>query len=192
MSPMAEAARRLATWDDILRQPDGETWEVIGGELELMTRPRPAHNLAQARLSSEVVSPFDRGRGGPGGWWILIEPDVRLSEHDIVAPDLVGYRRERLPRLPEERPFDVAPDWVCEILSPSTHWRDRGRKSDLYRRAGVPHLWLLDPQERTLEAFEARPEGWLRLGIWSDGDTPRIPPFEAIELDVAGLLPPLE
>ena len=189
---MNRPAERLVTYEDLFDLPDHVIGEILHGQLITQPRPAPRHARSASIIGGELVNPFDQGRGGPGGWWILVEPDVRLSEHDIVAPDLVGYRRERLPRLPEERPFDVVPDWVCEILSPSTHWRDRGRKSDLDLRAGVPHLWLLDPQERTLEALEARPEGWLRLGIWSDGDTPRIPPFDAIELDVAGLLPPLE
>jgi Uma2 family endonuclease len=96
-----------------------------------------------------------------------------------------------MPELPAERPIRVRPDWVCEVASPSNRWRDRGRKADLYLRFGVPHYWIVDPDERTLEAFVAREGAWVRLGAWTDGDEPRVPPFEAIALDVGGLFPPL-
>jgi Uma2 family endonuclease len=189
---MGEPVRRLATWDDILAAPaDGRVWEVLGGSLEAQPRPRPTHGAAQGLVFSDLAGPFYRGRGGPGGWWLVIEPDVELESHEIVAPDIAGWRRERLPELPAERPVRVRPDWVCEVASPSNRWRDRGRKADLYLKFGVPHYWIVDPDERTLEAFEARDGAWVRLGAWTDGDTPRIPPFDAIELDVGGLFVPL-
>jgi Uma2 family endonuclease len=189
---MGEPARRLATWADLLQTPeDGRVWEILGGNLEAQPRPRPGHGRAQARLSAELSDPFDRGRGGPGGWWLVLEPDVELEPHEIVAPDLVGWRRERMLELPSDRPIRTRPDWVCEIASPSNRWRDRVKKSDLYLRFGIPHYWIVDPDERSLEAFEAREGAWVRLGAWSDGDSPRIPPFDAIELDVGGLFTPL-
>lgn len=188
---MGEPARRLATWDDLLQAPDdGRVWEILGGSLEAQPRPRPTHGAVQGLIFSDLAGPFYRGRGGPGGWWLVIEPDVELEPHEIVAPDLAGWRRERLPQLPAERPVRVRPDWVCEVASPSNRWRDRGRKADLYLRFGVPHYWIVDPDDRGLEAFEARGGTWVRLGAWTDGDTPRIPPFDAIELDVGGLFPP--
>jgi len=188
---MGEPARRLASWADLLETPDdGRVWEVLGGSLEAQPRPRPAHGHTQALLIAELAGPFDRGRGGPGGWWLVIEPDVELEPHEIVAPDIAGWHRERMAVLPEP-PVRVRPDWLCEIASPSNRRRDRGHKADLYLRVGVPHYWIVDPDERTLEAFEAKAGAWVRLGAWSDGDTPRIPPFEAIELDVGGLFTPL-
>jgi Uma2 family endonuclease len=188
---MGEPARRLATWEDLLTTPDdGRVWEVLGGSLEAQPRPRPGHGRVQARLSAALSDPFDEGRGGPGGWWLVIEPDVELEAHEIVVPDLAGWRRERLPTFPDERPIRLRPDWICEVSSPSNRWRDRGRKADLYLRVGVPHYWIVDPDERLLEAFEARAGAWVRLGAWSDGDTPRVAPFEAIPLDVEGLFPP--
>jgi Uma2 family endonuclease len=154
---VAEVARRLATWEDILRTPDdGRVWEVLGGSLEAQPRPRPSHGRVQVRLSASLSDPFDYGRGGPGGWWLVLEPDVELDPHEIVVPDLAGWRRNHLPELPEERPVRVRPDWICEVASPSNRWRDRGRKADIYLGAGVPHYWIVDPEERTLEAFEAR------------------------------------
>jgi Uma2 family endonuclease len=188
---MSETARRPATWEDLLKTPDdGLTYEIIGGQLEAMPRPLPRHNRAQARLSADLSGPFDLGKGGPGGWWILIEPDVRLAIDEIVAPDVAGWRRDRMPELAETRPIDIVPDWICEVLSPNDAGRDRVRKADLYLRSGVPHYWILDPEQRTLEAFTARDGAWVRAGAWTDDDRPRIPPFEAVELDVGGLLPP--
>jgi hypothetical protein len=128
---------------------------------------------------------------GPGGWWLVLEPDVELESHEIVAPDVAGWRRSSMPEFPSERPIRMRPDWVCEVASPSNRWRDRGRKADLYLRFGIPHYWIVDPDERTLEAYAARDGAWVRLGAWTDGDFPRIPPFDAIELDVGGLFPPL-
>lgn len=187
---MPETARRLLTWEDLVQTPDdGRTYEVIHGGLEAMPLPRPAHSLVQVNISGELWGPFHKGRGGPGGWWILIAPGVRLATHEIVAPDLVGWRRERLPRLPEERPIDVRPDWVCEVLSPSHLRRDRVVKADLYQQTGIPHLWLVDPEERLLEAFELRQGAWVRLGAWGDDARVRIPPFDAVELDVGSLFP---
>jgi Uma2 family endonuclease len=189
---MGEFARRLATWQDLLETPDdGQVWEVLGGSLEAQPRPRPVHSHCQLQLAGELAGPFQRGRGGPGGWWLLFEPDVELEAHEIVVPDLAGWRRERLSALPQERPVRVAPDWTCEVVSPSNRWRDGGRKADLYLRAGIPHYWIVDPDERTLEAFEAHDRAWVRLGAWTDGDHPRIAPFTAIALDVGGLFPPL-
>jgi Uma2 family endonuclease len=189
---MSESARRLATWEDLLTTPeDGRVWEVLNGQMEVQPRPLPRHNRTQARLSGKLSDPFDQGDGGPGGWWLLIEPEVRLAPHEIVVPDLAGWRRQRLPQFPETRPIDVTPDWVCEVVSPDDRGRDRVRKSDLYLRTGVPHYWILDPEDRVLEAYEARSGVWLRLGAWGDGDLARIPPFDAIEIDVSSLLVPL-
>jgi Uma2 family endonuclease len=188
---MGEPARRLATWADLLETPDdGRVWEILAGNLEAQPRPRPAYGAAQGLLFAELADPFYHGRGGPGGWWLVIEPDVELEPHEIVAPDIAGWRRECMPALPDQRPVRIRPDWLCEIASPSNRWRDRGKKADLYLRFGIPHYWIVDPDERTLEAFEARGGAWVRLGAWSDGDTPRIAPFDAIELEVGGLFTP--
>ena len=189
---MGEPARGLATWEDLLTAPQDDrcTYEVLGGELEALPHPLPQHGWTQGMLFSDLSSPFGRGRGGPGGWWLILETDVRLTPHDIVAPDISGWRRERMPAFPRTRPIDVAPDWVCEVISPSHPQRDRVRKADLYLRAGIPHYWMLDVEGRTLEALSSREGAWVRVGAWTDGDSPRIPPFEAIELDVGGLFPP--
>jgi Uma2 family endonuclease len=191
---MQEPGRGRATWEDLLKIPEDERfkYEVLGGELEALPHPLPQHGWTQGMLFSDLSSPFGRGRGGPGGWWLILETDVMLGPHDIVAPDIAGWRRERMPAFPRTRPITLPPDWVCEVLSPSRPQRDRVRKADLYLRAGIPYYWMLDVEGRTLEALNATGGAWVRTGAWTDGDHPRIPPFEAIELDVGGLFPPLD
>lgn len=187
---MAEPLRRPAGWRQILEAPEGTKAEVLAGELHLLPRPRPVHGRAQAVLSSRLTPPFDLGDGGPGGWWLVLEPDVVFGPHDIVSPDLAGWRRERLPELPNEGPISLAPDWICEVLSPSTARRDRLTKADLYLRSGVPFYWLLDPELGTLEALAAEAGRWVRLGAWTRGQRAEIPPFEAASLDVGSLFLP--
>lgn len=194
---MGIAARKQeqACWSDVLDAPEGIKLEVIGGErYETSPRPMPAHGYVQIALGS-IVHPRHKDGDGDGGdhdgaWWILVEPDVAIGPHDIVAPDLVGWRRDRVPEFPGERPIRAIPDWVCEVLSPSTAQRDRLIKADLYLRAGVGHYWLADPTARTLEAFTNRDGGWLRVGGWSDQHDARIPPFDAADIDVDTLFPP--
>ena len=189
----AKAARPPATWEDLAVTPeDGRKYEILAGTLEALPSPLPGHRFAQGVLVSELHAPFFGGRGGPGGWWILIEPDIFLGVNDIVSPDVVGWRRERVPAFPATRPITTVPDWIAEVLSPSNERRDRVHKADLYLTAGVPFYWIVDVGERTLEAYRSQQGSWMRLGAWTDGDTPRIAPFEAIELDVGSLFPPLE
>ena len=140
MFAMSEPARRVATWNDLAATPDdGRVYEVLDGEVEASPRPLPVHSRAQAIMASEIAGPFDRGRGGHGGWWILIKLDVELGDHQIVVPDLAGWLRSRLINLAQERPITTVPDWICEVVSPSERGRDRLRKADLYLRVGVPH-----------------------------------------------------
>jgi Uma2 family endonuclease len=191
-----QSARRLATYDDLLALPEGVRAEVIEGALVTPPSPLPRHARVQGALSGFLGGPFDRddGRGGPGGSWILAEVDVRLERHTIVRPDVSGWRRERLPSPWDARPIDVVPDWVCEILSPSTAALDRVKKRDLYAKHGVPFFWLVDPHARTLEALRLqRPDGpWVEVGAYDDDSVARIAPFEAIELEVGRLFPPGE
>jgi Uma2 family endonuclease len=164
--------------------------EIIAGEVVLSPRPLARGGRAQASLGSYVGRPFDFDPDGPGGWWIVIEPEIELEAHEVFIPDLVGWRRTTLPSLPRNRPIRVTPDWVCEILSPSTERYDRVHKADVYLRCGVPHYWMLDVENEVLEAYEASGSRWSRLGAWTSGDNPRIPPFEAIELPVGALFAP--
>lgn len=187
-----EPAPRAATYEDLLALPEDVRAEIVGGAVCMSPAPLPRHSKVQRTIGSLIGGPFDDddGRGGPGGWWILPEVDVRLSAHDIVRPDLAGWRRERLPLPWELRPIDIMPDWVCEVLSPSTMRHDRLTKARLYREAGVPALWLVDPDARVLEAFVLQDGHWLEVARGGDGDLLRIAPFGAIELEVGRLFPP--
>jgi Uma2 family endonuclease len=190
-----QSARRLLAWEDLLRIPEDVRAEIIGGTLTTPPSPLPRHARAQRALGSFLGRPFDDddGRGGPGGWWILLEVDVRLSPHDIVRPDLAGWRRERLPTPWDIRPIDVPPDWICEVVSPSNAAQDRVGKRNLYARSGIPYYWLVDPDARTLEALrlDLAARTWVEVGAYDDGALARIAPFEAIELEVRRLFPPV-
>ena len=162
----------------------------------LYTHPRPAakHARATSRLGGELDGPFDSGRGGPGGWLLLDEPELHLGE-DILVPDLAGWRRERMPELPDVVFFTLAPDWVCEVLSDSTRALDRSEKMKVYARERVSHVWLVDPAARTLEAFRLvprkkrsrAPASWTLLGVWRDDEKARAEPFDALALELGSL-----
>lgn len=181
-------ARKLATYEDVLAAPEHLIAELIDGEL--VTQPRPAgrHSEAASVLGMDVGTAFHRGRGGPGGWLIIDEPELHLAA-DILVPDLAGWRRQRLPRVPAGAFIELAPDWVCEVLSPSTALRDRQRKLPIYARAGVPQVWLVDPAVKLLEVFRLDGPGYRFVAAHGDQDTARIEPFEAIELELSALWP---
>lgn len=183
---MNDPAHRKATYDDLLQVPEHLVAEIINGRLTTHPRPRPRHAQTSSSLGDELVSPFSKGRGGPGGWWILDEPELHLGE-DVLVPDLAGWRRERMPSLPNTAWFELAPDWVCEILSQSTARIDRVEKLPIYANAGVNHAWLIDPDLRTLEAYENQNGKWLLLAAFENDDRVRIPPFDAIEIELAVL-----
>ncbi len=177
---------KRATYEDALNAPDNKLAEILDGELVLSPRPGLAHLGASTRLTSDLEGPFDRGRGGPGGWRILAEPELHLGEH-VIVPDLAGWRRERLPSLPDRPWLDLAPDWVCEVLSPSTERIDRGRKLRVYAEAGVTHAWLLNPIVRTLEVLRLREGAWTIVVVLTGDQPAHVEPFEALPLAVGDL-----
>jgi Uma2 family endonuclease len=183
---MSVPARRRATYEDVLAAPPHVIAEVIDGELTLHPRPALPHTAAASALGEELGPPFKRGRGGPGGWLILDEPELHLGA-DILVPDLGGWRRERLPAVPREPYLTMAPDWVCEVISPSTEQRDRTAKLAIYAGAGVAHVWLVNPEQRLLEVHRRSTEGWIRVGAFRENERVRAEPFDAIELEL-GLL----
>ena len=183
---MSEPARRRATYEDVLAAPRHQVAEIIDGELRLSPRPALPHAAAATALGEELGPPFKRGRGGPGGWLILDEPELHLDA-DILVPDLAGWRRERLAAVPREAYIALAPDWICEVLSPSTEKRDRTDKLTIYARAGVRHAWLVNPDQRLLEVLRRGPDGWVRVAAHRDEERVRAEPFDAIELDLSVL-----
>ncbi len=189
---MTQSAKQLATFAELAALGDDAHHEILSGELVEKAAPGPEHGRAQRALGHYVGGPFDDddGRGGPGGWWILTEVDVQIEVHEVVRPDLAGWRRERLPDPWGQRPLMVVPDWICEILSPSDERRDRVHKAALYARAKVRFYCMLAPLERLLEAFELKDGVWVRLGAWDDGERARIAPFDAIEIETGRLFPP--
>lgn len=163
--------------------------EIIEGVLYTMTRPRGPHQSVEAEVVADLVAPFRRGRGGPGGWWILPEPGIELSGTPEIAPGIAGWRRERLPSLPEDASIAISPDWVCEILSPSTRRHNLLVKKPYYARVGVPHHWLIDLAARTVTAYQLEKGRWVELGVWGDETDARIDPFAEVPLDIASWWP---
>ena len=183
---MAQPVRPRATYADVLAAPRHMVAEILAGELRLSPRPAMPHAAAATALGEELGPPFKRGRGGPGGWILVYEPELHLGE-DIVVPDLGGWRRERLPLLPNAAFVTLAPDWVCEVLSPSTAKLDRSEKLRIYARERVAHVWLIDPVLRTLEVLALDGESWRLLAVHRDDARVRAQPFEAFELDLSVL-----
>jgi len=185
---MAQPARRSATYEDLMGVPDHLVAEIVDGELLTSPRPGVPHALAASMCGVDIGGPFGRGSGGggsaPGGWWILDEPELHLGA-DVVVPDLAGWRRGRLPNLPDGATIELAPDWVCEVTSPRTSRLDRVVKSRVYARAGVTHLWLVDPLGQTLEVYRLEGSHWVVAAAF-DGVAPvRAEPFDAVELDLS-------
>lgn len=179
---------KRATYRDVLDAPAHMVAEIVEGALHLQPRPAGRHTLAGSSLGVEIGGPFQRGRGGPGGWWILDEPELHFGE-DILVPDLAGWRRERMPTIPDDAWFTLAPDWVCEILSPSTRKFDLEEKRPIYAREGIGHLWLVDPSVRTLEAFRLADGDWSAAGSASEAEPVSFPPFEAVSFPLDALWP---
>ena len=189
----AEKMRR-ATYADLEAVPANKVAELIRGTLYVMPRPAARHARASSALGVELGGPFDRGRGGPGGWWILDEPELHFpdptspGDEDALVPDLAGWRRERLPVLPDVAAFTLAPDWICEVVSKSTEQHDREVKMPVYAREGVRHAWLIDPVAKTLEVYTLSAEGIWGEAVRSSGtDMVRAVPFDAVGLDLSAL-----
>jgi Uma2 family endonuclease len=178
--------REPATYADLEALPDNVVGELIAGELYASPRPPCPQTVAASVLLIEVGSAFHRGRGSPGSWAILHGPELHLGS-DVLVPDLAGWRRERMPRVPRTPAFTLAPDWVCEVLSPSTARLDRAAKLPVYAREGVKHVWLVDPEARMLEVFRLEGAHYSLRVTHTGADRVRAEPFEALELELAAL-----
>lgn len=186
---MADQPKRPATYADLEAVPPHLVAEIIDGEL--LTHPRPSyrHGGTATALSARLGSAFQFGdHGGPGGWLFFAEPELHLNGN-VVVPDLVGWRRERFPTTLDTHFTSVRPDWTCEVLSASTERRDRTVKMRIYAEASIPYLWIIDPRQQILEAFELLERRWMKLGSWKSDDAVRAPPFDAISFSLADLWP---
>jgi Uma2 family endonuclease len=183
---VASSVKRRATYDDLLQVPPHRVAEIVDGDLYASPRPASRHALASSALGSELWPPFHQGRGGPGGWWILFEPEMHFGS-DVLVPDLAGWRRERMPDFPDTPAFTLAPDWVCEVVSPNTERLDRAKKMPVYAREGVAHFWLVNPTSRTVEICRLADGRWLLLATHEGAERVRAEPFAAVELGLAPL-----
>ena len=189
---MGDPARKVATYDDVLNAPAGMTAEILDGELYLSPRPSMPHGVVEGDLYGDLREAFGRRRGGsgPGGWWFAIEPELHLGVEDsrsvVAAPDIAGWRRERMPSIPRTASVSLPPDWVCEVLSPGARnvRRDRIVKPDVYASRGVGHLWLVDPLAETLEVSRLEGKNYVRIQAFAGDVRVRAEPFEALELDI--------
>lgn len=186
MAPRPKARR--ASYQDVLDTPTWLVAEMVEGELRRSPRPSPRHAYAETQLVTLLNNPFGRGVGGPGGWIVLAEPELHLERDEaILVPDLAAWRCERLPALPDEAFVRLPPDWICEILSPTSAVFDRERKLPIYVRTGVAHAWLVDPILRTLEVLAGRSGGFAPVAVHRDAARVRAEPFAAMEIDLAEL-----
>ena len=174
---------RPARYQDLEALPPHLVAEIVDGELWASPRPAPRHATAWARITSRIEPAFFQGRGGPGGWIILGEPEIHLGRQ-VLVPDLAGWRRTRLPRLPATAHITLAPDWVCEVVSPSTARLDRAKKLGIYAAEGVRYAWLVDPLARTIEVLRLVRGRWTIAATHAGDATVRIEPFEEIELEI--------
>jgi Uma2 family endonuclease len=182
----AKPLKKGATYDDLRDVPDHFVAEMFDGELYASPRPAFPDAHAASVLGIEIGGPFHRGRNGPGGWVIVDEPELHFG-NDVLVPDLAGWRRQRLPSLRADAYLTLAPDWICEVLSPGTEMLDRGKKLRIYAREGVAHAWLLDPLRHTLEVMSLGAGRWAVLSSYEGESGVRAVPFDAIELELGAL-----
>ncbi|MFC5038462.1 Uma2 family endonuclease [Tianweitania sediminis] len=181
------AGKQPATYADIEAAPENLVAEIINGELMTHPRPSPRHGLTASALGVELGGPFQKGVGGPGGWVFVTEPEIKFG-NNILVPDLAAWRQERF-IVPERNYFEVAPDFVCEILSGFTERRDRTIKKRIYAEGGVSYLWIIDPRLQVLEALSLRDGAWIDAGAWNSDNMVRAAPFDAVAFSLADLWP---
>ncbi|MCF8014567.1 MAG: Uma2 family endonuclease [Chromatiaceae bacterium] len=181
-------AYKQTLYEQLETLPGGLTGEILNGQLHTQPRPAGPHAKAESELTYDLVGSYGRGRGGPGGWWIIVEPEIHfITDTEVTVPDLAGWRKERMPQIPEGHGFEVVPDWICEILSPSTESKDRHIKMPIYAHYGVAYAWLVDPKQRTLEAYGLDSDEWRLLAEVAGNDCIAVAPFEALKLELSNL-----
>jgi Uma2 family endonuclease len=185
---MAAVITEISLYEQLMNLPENVTGEIINGELHTFTRPAGPHVSASSVLGMDIGTAYHRGRGGPYGWWILVEPEIHfVRDTEVLVPDIAGWRRGRMPVLPQDHRFEVVPDWVCEVLPPSTYKKDRVIKMKVYAQYGVAYLWLIDPLARTLEAYALQDGHWTVDGLYQDLDEVSAAPFDALPIALGDL-----
>jgi Uma2 family endonuclease len=187
---MTKPSSRAPTLADLDALPPGIVGEIINGVLYTMTKPRMRHQRMTRTIGGRIGDPFDDALGGPGGWWIVVEPGIELPSTPEISPDVAGWRRERMPEMPGDEPIRLVPDWVCEILSKHTRRHDQLVKMPYYAEVGVAYSWIVDVEARVLTAQRLESRRWLTIGTYSDQTEARIAPFDAVPLNVASWWPP--
>lgn len=183
------STRRPATLLDLDNLPEDVFGEIIDGELQVHPRPDEPHAKAAFELTLTLGNAFHRGITGPGGWVLRAEPRILFGAQTTLSPDLAGWRQERYAAL-RKGPLQITPDWVCEILSPSTARYDRVHKLPIYARNGVQHAWVIDPVLRTLDVLRLESGSWVIVGIHERNDKVRAEPFGEIEIDLTQIWGP--
>lgn len=183
---MNEQARKIATYDDLYSVPENMIGEIINGELIVSPRPSPEHSNAASSLGGALIPPYKFGKGGPGGWIILDEVEIKLDE-DTFVPDISGWKKERYFKPKDQNWVSVTPDWVCEVLSPSSIRYDRIVKAKTYAKHQIPYFWIIDPFSETLEVLKNETGMWSIIGTYSNDDKVRAEPFQEVEIDLSGL-----
>jgi len=187
----AHQQTRPSLYEQLEALPEGLTGEILNGQLYTQPRPSGPHGYTGSVLGMRLGPPFQFGENGPGGWWIIDEPELHFIRNtEVDVPDLAGWRRSRLPRIPKDHRYKVVPDWVCEVLSPSTESKDRQVKMPIYARFGVASAWLIDPQAHTLEAYALEGAAWREMGRFAGGARVSLPPFEAVTITLDDLWAP--
>ena len=183
---MKAREKARATYEDLLKVPDHMVAEILDGDLVVSPRPASRHAKVNSLMGVDLGGPFmgpPGGPRGPGGWWIIFEPELHFGD-DVLVPDLAGWRRARMPEIPDVAFFTLTPDWVCEIASPRRGQVDRARKMPIYAREGIPHLWVVDPMERTLEVYGLEGGRWFVLHTFAGDEHARAVSFDAVELEL--------
>jgi Uma2 family endonuclease len=185
---MQDTVKRRATYADLKAVPSNLVAEILNGRLVTHPRPAPPHGTTATSLTDELVGPFQKRKSGPGGWVFIAEPELHLGE-DVAIPELAGWLRTRMTTMPAAAFVELVPDWVCEVLSPSTEAYDRGEKSAIYARSGIPHFWIIDPLIKKLEVYELRKNGWHLLQTVAEHQMVVAPPFDAVPFSLGMLWP---
>jgi hypothetical protein len=170
-----------AIYDDVIAAPRNLVAEIVEGRL-YGTHRAPLRLSLVASAVGRVLDSSERDR-----WWILPKAEIHLGDN-VLVPDLSGWRRERLPEIPDAPWMSIVPDWTCEVmLSPSAERLDRVVKMPFYAHEGVACVWLVKPLTRTLEVYWRDGSSWSLIDVRSGDGIIRVEPFDELEWDLGRL-----